>query len=1033
MSIKVTERSFYPVIINLLRESFKKHEVNVKMVEEVSIPGREFPDILVELDGYRILIQVKIDTLEKLLEDLVKSYPPARSIGADFVGILFPSTVRQIRPEEIEKIAPNLPVSRGLVLTSWHSQDIERVKLVELLESITKSYLEWKRTKIPFIDYLTIAKITRETIEELAVVLRNFMGIKQYGDIALAIVGRFDYYRAMLEDFLSEEEMRVYVADIIAYLLVLQLLFLHIISRRVYNVEIIPRIENPLSPPHDLLQQLASIETSVIIRDYYKIIGALPHILKVLSTLVEQEPRIGLILAKYIYTFYPLRPGDVRTELFGRIYQLGLPPETRKNLGAFFTRPEAAKLLAELAIEKWNDKVLDPACGSGTLLGESYQAKLRRAKDQGVDKNFEELHKLFLEEHIYGIDIMQFAKELTTINLALQNPTVRVEPKVYVGDGIEKMAHAETSSDDPPSSESIEKYIYEMRDKYSKLFLPYEGFDVVIMNPPFTRRERIPEAERERLDKLLGGIVRGKVGYWAYFFTSADNVIKINGTLAAVTPEEFFAGRSAESVRRWLLHGEVYDAKEKEHIKRIQRVYLPKYVIRSAAEIAFSEGAHYRDYLAVFKKVKTSHTDNAMIFVILKKKLSEISEREKEIAKQILDFATSEEKKLSTEYVDMRKIYGVQAFISKHIDNVKPLVGLNCIEAQELILELLEDLTQKPTLREYEKNGLIKMRVYNPGQYTTRGVEDYACRLFISRYGGRGKISSIYAGETANDLTLTIRQKSNQRSKTRVTISKQDLMPSLRTSAGVVHMDNTDEEEYAIVNIQRFPINILNLAGLINQEYLYRATNDIKQAYNDLAGNILLARRVRLTSPNVYWLTFFSERRIIGPSTMICVKTDTLGIDNSKILTLYLNSSITLLQLLGFAVETEGAWVALQGDQVWSHIHIPDIINLPDDIRKQALNVWNNVKKADTRPLYERIKQEDHVQKVIDEISLKMLGLENWMGRLNEIYNAILHEMDFMQKIIEEGEKSTQTRREINKEDKNIKKSKRQTPLDMFL
>ena len=119
--------------------------------------------------------------------------------------------------------------------------------------------------------------------------------------------------------------------------------------------------------------------------------------------------------------------------------------------------------MASLAIERWDDKVLDPACGSGTLLAEAYQAKLRKAKEQGVNIPEDELHKLFLEKHIVGIDIMQFAKELTTINLALQNPFVKAEPRVFVGDGIEKMVHAEKVVNDDPISESIEKYLYEDR------------------------------------------------------------------------------------------------------------------------------------------------------------------------------------------------------------------------------------------------------------------------------------------------------------------------------------------------------------------------------------------------------------------------------------------------------------------------------------------------------------------------------------------------------------------------------------------
>jgi hypothetical protein len=50
----------------------------------------------------------------------------------------------------------------------------------------------------------------------------------------MAVVGRFDIYKSLLEDFsgVSEEEARLYIADITAYILVNQLLFYHIISER---------------------------------------------------------------------------------------------------------------------------------------------------------------------------------------------------------------------------------------------------------------------------------------------------------------------------------------------------------------------------------------------------------------------------------------------------------------------------------------------------------------------------------------------------------------------------------------------------------------------------------------------------------------------------------------------------------------------------------------------------------------------------------------------------------------------------------
>ncbi|MBS7617142.1 SAM-dependent DNA methyltransferase [Candidatus Bathyarchaeota archaeon] len=1007
MSIRVTERSFYPFIIALLKDLTTKY--GVSGVAEVSIPGRSYPDVLIMIDGHKILVQVKIGAPERLIEDVVSTYSSARSLGADIIGILFPNEVRQIRPEEIDKVYPKLVVTRGLILTSWQSKEVEKITLENLLESMIRAYIEYRRTSIPTIDYLTVAKVARETVEDLAMILRRYMVVEQYRDAVSAVVGRFDYYKAMLEDFLSEEEMKIYMADIAAYLLTLQLLFLHIISRKLHKTDIMPRIDNPLTPPSNLIEQLIRVtESSNIVKEYYKVLGALPLILKVLQEIAQHDPRINLSLSRYIYTFSPLKPENIRGELFGRIYQLGLPPETRKNLGAFFTKPEAAKLLATLAIERGDEKVLDPACGSGTLLAESYQAKVKAAKKQtimGLEKN--------LLEDLVGIDIMHFARELTSINLALQNPFVRVDPKVFVGDGIAKMVFA-MSEGDPPIRMPIDRFLEVLKKEYEALILPQEGFDIVIMNPPFTRRERIPEKERDRLDKLLGGIVKGKVGYSLYFFAAADNVIKLGGKLAAVTPEEFFAGGSAESVRRFLFSGG-------------NRTYVPKYIVRSAAEIAFSEGAHYRDYLAIFSKQRSvNNKDTYMTSVILKKKLTEL-DLEK-IAEQILEFSKSNgEGILDNDDISARKIYNVTSLILKHISNLKPLVGLNCIKAQELIIELLEDLSQSPTLKEYENKGVIALKDYTC-QHTVLGVEEYIRRLFVSKYGGRGKISFICRDENENSLLIRIRK--GQRD---FSIPKTSCIYSLRSPAKVVHMNITNEEEYAIINTQRISKDILRLAGLVNISKVKRATNDIKKAYEDLAGNILLVRRARATSPNIFWLAFFSERRIIGPSApMICLKTDGLGMENSKLLTLYLNSSIALLQLLGFAVETMGAWIAFQGDQVWSNIHLPIFSEVPENVRDEALKLFDEMSKSNVKSLYQRIREKDSIQGSIDIMSLKMLGLEDaWASRLDEIYDSIICELDVMQKILEESSKKSGIK-ERGEEEEIEEERGRQATLDTF-
>jgi hypothetical protein len=59
----ITERSFYPAIVNLIKHIGEKFGVSVIGVSEVRV-GDRYPDIIIELDSQRLFIQVKIDTLQ---------------------------------------------------------------------------------------------------------------------------------------------------------------------------------------------------------------------------------------------------------------------------------------------------------------------------------------------------------------------------------------------------------------------------------------------------------------------------------------------------------------------------------------------------------------------------------------------------------------------------------------------------------------------------------------------------------------------------------------------------------------------------------------------------------------------------------------------------------------------------------------------------------------------------------------------------------------------------------------------------------
>lgn len=1024
----ITERSLYPVILNLVKSIGDKTGIRVMGVSEVKVSDR-YPDIVLQLDSYKLLIQVKIDSLQKMLDDLIKTYPAATKHNAGLLLLLLSPEVRRVSPGELDKVAPQLKVKRAVILAPWISRHVEEATLENVFSIVIDTLKQYKEALKPSVDYLTIAYVARESVEELAGILRtHILTVPKLLNQAQAIVGSFDFYKALLREVIENEEiMNTYIADIIAYLTILYLLFIHIVSIKKSGRTILPQIENPLQPSQNLLDNIISnIRGSSLSRDYRFIAEPSIYILELLKNV---EEKVRSPLTRYIYAIQVLRPEHVREELFGRIYQESIPPETRKNLGAFFTNPVAAKILAYLAIEKWDDKVLDPACGSGTLLTSAYEAKMEMALAQGINRR--KAHELFVKEHIVGIDIMQFAKSLTSVNLALQEIEVPIEPTVLWGDGIEKMISAiktKTDPDDPPQQTSLYDYIIKQdQEKYSKYLLPREGFDVVIMNPPFTRRERIPEKEREKLENALGKIVKGKVGYWAYFFVAADNVIKLSGRLAAVTPEEFFFGSSAESVRRYLLKGEV--SKDNEWVKAVSRIYIPQVIIKSAVDVAFSESAHYRDYLMVLRKVSENEnkTYNKCVIVTLKKKLEELKGKEKDIAMQIKSLLrTSSSTIVSNDIYDAVVLNNIDIFINRYIENLKPLVFFNSIKT----LDLFYQIVTVPGLRRLDE--IANLRDYTC-QYTGTGFEEYCRRLFISRYETRApKVSFEYVSEDVNNVKIKI-----VKSDVALTIPKNACVYSLRTYSGVRHMDITGEEEYAIIKPQTIDEKYLTMAGLVDRVLLNNASNDIKTAYETIAGNILLVRRARITSNNLYWLAIYSSSKIIGPSSpMICLKLKNERDDYYKALALYLNSSLAFIQLLAYLAMTEGGWVTLHSDQSWSNVLVPDLESLSKDILHEAVQTFNEVAKSEKElaPLYSRYSSESELQKKIDRMALKMVGLKWSDEQLSQLYKAIKLELDIMQRILEESSKLKKKRTNAKNHKENKKNSKTtQVSLDKWM
>ena len=168
--------------------------------------------------------------------------------------------------------------------------------------------------------------------------------------------------------------------------------------------------------------------------DYYPIFGMARDVARLMSEM-ESADVLGLCATTASNMLGMQVVG--RHDLAGRIFNRLIAD--RKLLAAFYTSIPAATLLAGLALspDKWSDvdwsdvaalenlRVVDPACGTGTLLMAAYHQILQNhASSSNAAPEDAALHKALVENILFGADVVQAAIHLTAATLAAMSPTV---------------------------------------------------------------------------------------------------------------------------------------------------------------------------------------------------------------------------------------------------------------------------------------------------------------------------------------------------------------------------------------------------------------------------------------------------------------------------------------------------------------------------------------------------------------------------------------------------------------------------------
>ena len=296
------------------------------------------------------------------------------------------------------------------------------------------------------------------------------------------------------------------------------------------------------------------------------------------------------ILRTLQYTVDEVNAAGVNSahDLTGRIFQRLIAD--RKYLATFYTLPASAALLARLAVAKINSvdwsaaeaigklRIADFACGTGALLAAVYEQIAALHEGAGGDQA--KLHPMMMEEALFGCDVMPSAIHITGSTLSGAQPAVQFfrsrlytlpygrqqDRSVAIG-SLELLQSSATgvlfNTSDPALRTSS---IGEETASYVIADVPDEGFDVVIMNPPFTSNTKhydagegvvnaafaafdSSEEDQSRMANRLRQLAKdtcyhGHAGEGSVFAALADKKLRPNGVIALVLPFTAINGAS---------------------------------------------------------------------------------------------------------------------------------------------------------------------------------------------------------------------------------------------------------------------------------------------------------------------------------------------------------------------------------------------------------------------------------------------------------------------------------------------------------
>lgn len=951
---RIEERTLYAPIIKHLES------LGFEAIGNVTVTAKE-PDILFRYSAISFVIEVKVGRPEILgLKAVAQASDYGRRLGTQNIIILiYPDSIRNEPITDygiVDHIALRTKISVITLTEPWtESLEIEPASMFQQLKTI----IDENKSNI---DFSTTVKLIGRYASDLNSVVYQI----KTDELISEVVNKLELFTS-IGDIKDKEAAKRQVTNLASFLLFNQLLFYHIYKRRVKKSNI-PELEEIKS-----LKDIQLYFSKITKIDYKSIYG-----IDLLKHIPERKEIIE-ILNDVIKAIKLLRAEYITHDLAGRFFHDLIPFEVRKVLAAFYTHPTAADLLAGLAIEKYDATIIDPACGSGTLLVASYNRKMELYQQAFGTSNVDEAHKMFIESDLTGIDIMPFAAHISSINLSMQNIEEQTNiVRIATQDSLELVEVLDTKTFKggkfriDPYTESFQLKLFDeenAKTKRKRGSVSTEGkgstfylkpVDLVIMNPPFSDREKMPQEMRDNLNEnRLSGICGNQVNLWGYFIALADKLLKPNGRIAAVIPINIARGKATEQIRHYLLSN-----------------YSIEYMIKETVDTAFSESASFKDILLIAKKRKPSSKDLVSIVFL---KTSFKAYRSKDVKIRILDRIkniSNSKKFLETEEFQLARVS--ESDLSESEAGFMNILRGNDLKVRYILANFINVVTSASGKR---LRNLAFEEMLEGFHASPAGLSEI---VFIANPKIRPKSPRntimLIDGESNESVTALALP-----TDSRLNVPRKTVRNAMKTLTSVSRIDITNYHDYIICDKFDGFTEILALSkwkGEFDWE-------EVRRKMDERATHIALQHRIRVNSDNTSLIAVYSDTPFYTTHAFNIFKIDKT---EAKIQSLFLNSIIGLVQLSSLSKETtEGYLEFMQSDL--TSVKVINLPQLSEPDKEKLLRLFDELRNMEFPSIVSQLSNPFEGRVKLDTIILETIGCGNLITSLNEIYKAYLNEI----------------------------------------